>query len=257
MPYYTTDDSPILEDPSFQDFMTGCLLGDGCLYTPKGYTHSSIYQEHGPEAEYLRWKANHLARWLGAKIYEYDNFSKVQQKMRHDWFLITRSSQALHQLSSEWYGRSRKHIPLKYLDSLTPLGLAVWFMDDGYWYSEPVFCTDNFAPSEVDALCDLLGSRWGIDALPMRQGLNLRTRIRLSSSRKFIEIIGPYVVPTMLYKTISTKGWVPYMGPEHKAKIALSVKNAWLDPVKRAAMVKGIRDFRAAQRLARLEAVQA
>lgn len=96
-------------------------------------------------------------------------------------------------------------------DYLTPLALAVWFMDDGkkhgYGYS---FATNSFTLEEVDFLCKVLQSKFNLTATPNITGYYLHEPtkpqyclyVHSSSVKLFNQIVYPHIVPSMHYKLI-------------------------------------------------------
>lgn len=85
--------------------------------------------------------------------------------------LKTRSLPALSSIHNEWYrwsdqlNKFTKIVPLNIEDLLTPIGLAHWIMDDGYWEndSSTVFlCTDNFTLDEISLLIKILTKNFNL-----------------------------------------------------------------------------------------------
>lgn len=79
-------------------------------------------------------------------------------------------------------------------------------MGDGYFADGSVkICTDNFTKTEVLILTKVLGDKFGIKAtVNKRSNANGNVVWRISVSRlsmeKFKILVGPYLIPEMLYK---------------------------------------------------------
>jgi hypothetical protein len=102
-----------------------------------------------------------------------------------------------------------KIIPNNIGDFLTPLAIAVWFMDDGKKHSSGYsFATNSFTKKEVDLICKVLNSKFSIIATPniTNYYLNDPTKpqycvyVHTTSVKLFNEIVYPYIVPSMYYK---------------------------------------------------------
>jgi len=96
-----------------------------------------------------------------------------------------------------------KIIPQDLEKYLTPLALAIWFMDDGSRINKTVrIATNCFAKSDLEFLCELLKNKYNLDASIQKSGLGKGyiLYIKTSSLNKFIEIVKPFILPSMLYK---------------------------------------------------------
>lgn len=87
---------------------------------------------------------------------------------------------------------------------MTPLSLAVWYMDDGSLnkrYHTIVLCTNSFSRAGQLLAIDWLKEHYDIRAVlePRRNGQTV-LRINASQSRKFMDIISPHVPSCMNYK---------------------------------------------------------
>jgi hypothetical protein len=94
----------------------------------------------------------------------------------------------------------KKTITREYLDKLSPLGLAVWFMDDGSHCG--MFSTHCFSKEENEIIVQYLKEKWNIDSRVCEdKRVNLfYVGIRNSSLCKLKDIIYPYMPDCMKYK---------------------------------------------------------
>lgn len=119
---FTTEDHlcvPSWQPDELQEqILIGGMLGDSTIQKGAYRMGHSYKQKY-----YLDWKSSHFNK-LGYN----ENFN-VRRKFYLDSF---NNCAYTHRMERDWYDESRvKHIPQEALDKLTPLGLAVWFMDDG------------------------------------------------------------------------------------------------------------------------------
>jgi hypothetical protein len=96
-----------------------------------------------------------------------------------------------------------KVVPRNIGDYLTPLALAVWFMDDGNKTSYGFkLCTNCFEYSEVQFLCSVLHDLYQLKCSVHSGGVNLGYVVYISadSVSRFTEIVKPHVLPCFYYK---------------------------------------------------------
>jgi hypothetical protein len=184
-------------------------LGDGSIEVPErgdcllSISHSAEHQD------YVVWKSAIVERALRCSVkpqFIKDGFGSNHDMYRlrtqhHPWFTKVRD---------RLYGPlGRKAIDSMALSLLGPLGLAILYQDDGsYHYSTNAghnimihkLCFSFF---ELEALAKVIVDRWGIIFRINRnegKGFGFRLRLRAKDRDRFFTLIGPYIVPSMLYK---------------------------------------------------------
>lgn len=186
-----------------KDVLVGLLLGDGCLEVlPKGNTARLKIEYSSKQKTYIEWVYEIFRRWVvntpKRKITHV--FGHIYEKY---WF-TTLSSPLLKIFSDLFYYNHRKIIPANIGNLLTPLGLAVWFMDDGSTKSREsngrILCTHAFSYKEVLFLCDMLKRNFFLKATPRRQKDGIEIYISGHSGVQLRNIIEPYIVFSMRYK---------------------------------------------------------
>ena len=101
-----------------------------------------------------------------------------------------------------------KIIPLNIEEYLTPLALAIWFIDDGSLFNKGAKLAINyFTFEEVNFLCKVLKRKYNIIATPNKYGKDKGHIIYIhnNSLKLFINIIKPYFLPSLYYKLRSVK----------------------------------------------------
>ena len=115
----------------------GSILGDGFLQKT-GKNNARLRLEHSLKQEdYLLWKIRILDNYFQSKpqYLERNNlkFGKSYQYVRAQSY----SGSEFGKLSKSFYKDGEKVIPKNIQNLLKdPLSLAVWFMDDGYYYPQ-------------------------------------------------------------------------------------------------------------------------
>jgi len=109
-----------------QEIIAGTLLGDGHLETQdSGKTYRLKIEHCNAQSEYLRWFCQEFKSWIPSEPYTKIKNGKVYVGMR------TYSHQSLQTFGKIFYQQGKKIIPKVIEKLLTPLSLAIWFMDDG------------------------------------------------------------------------------------------------------------------------------
>ena len=136
-----------MEDLSFdnlpsecQQVLIGSLLGDGGVYIKSRNAHYTEAKTT-KHLEYLEWKKNILAPFFGGKIFLKGNKASYYS---HVHPLLTN-------LRNIWYPNGKKIVPKSEFDKLNVFGVAIWFMDDGfydYYNKECGISVDDFSDHE-------------------------------------------------------------------------------------------------------------
>lgn len=103
-----------------------------------------------------------------------------------------------------FYRERKKRIPKNIGDLLTPLGLAVWFMDDGSIKSHEsrgrILNTHAFTEREVNRLCRVLKANFALETWPRRQRDGIQMYVSGHSALNLQNLLSPLVIPSMRYK---------------------------------------------------------
>lgn len=178
-----------------KSLIIGCILGDGYLRKIKGRKNAFLEVNHSIKAkEYVDWKYSILKEICKSPPKE----RKIDEK-RIAYRFFTKEHPEITELYEKFYQNGKKIIPKNF--KLDPIILAVWFMDDG----------SKTKKGDVYLNCqqfDWKSQRRLLHALRMigvRARMNkdkkyYRIRILKKSLSKFLEIIQPYILPSMSYK---------------------------------------------------------
>jgi len=88
-----------------------------------------------------------------------------------------------------------------------PLSLAVWYMDDGYKRNDCNalrISTDAFSLGEQKVLQDVLKKNFNIMATLHKKGKWWNLYIPQKEAYKFVELVFPYIIPSLKYKIALT-----------------------------------------------------
>lgn len=151
------------------------MLGDGYLESDKFKASRLQIKQCEFKKEYVLW------------LYEeFKDFVKTLPQQRKDnkqWYFSTRSFVEFDYYRKIFYRNRRKSIPTNIKELLvSPLSLAVWFMDDGTLdyrvksHYSFTLSTDSFDSQEVRLLQGVMMERFGIQTsiqTPSSRGKNM------------------------------------------------------------------------------------
>jgi recombination protein RecA len=189
----------------------GGIMGDAHLAPNLHDRHGvRVRMGHGEkQVEYLDWKASLFgnigqSRTVNAKGAAFVDLSPLSE---------------LGELRDVVYwGDGKKHLTDEYLKSLNPLALAVWFMDDGSFTERSkglqqrtaggsgrvAFCVEAMSETSRVRLADYLGDVHGVEARVSIRGAAKKAVLTMTpvGSSRFLELVAPYVHPSMDYKLL-------------------------------------------------------
>lgn len=87
----------------------------------------------------------------------------------------------------------------KSIEQLEPLGIAVWYCDDGcydYRRNNIIFCIEGFNKKEKSSIIKFFKEKYGLNFKYYKKYIYLLK----SEVPKFIEIIEPFIIKSMRYK---------------------------------------------------------
>jgi recombination protein RecA len=199
-----------LSDQQMQ-LILGSLMGDGNLSpNTRGRSGTRFRLGHGAkQAAYLDWKVSLLgniecARTSNAKGAVFADFTPLPELAE------------VHE--AVYFGDGKKHLSWDYLKELTPLALAIWYMDDGCFTlrSKGVqertqggtgrieICVEAMSPDSRARLVQYLQDTLRLDVKLHASGTAQKSVLRFttSASTKFQRLVAPFVHPSMEYKLL-------------------------------------------------------
>src|SRR3989338_1991068 len=109
-----------------RELIVGILLGDGHLETQNGGRTYRLKVEHGSaQREYLEWLVKEFQEWLLSGWYE----KRKGEKLVYGFTTV--SHPAFRFYGAQFYQNGKKRIPPLIKKLMSPLSLAIWFLDDG------------------------------------------------------------------------------------------------------------------------------
>ncbi len=187
-----------------KEILFGTLLGDGHLETQNdGRTYRLKIEHSMKQKEYVDWLYCEFQEWILTPP-----IARIKRRggsQSTNYGFSTVSHGALRFFSHQYYEKSGvKKVPRIIHRWLTPLALAVWFMDDGSMKSKHhkarILNTHSFKKGDIERLIDVLRSRYMLSSVIRKQSDGLQIMILGESANDFARIIRPYMHNTMVYK---------------------------------------------------------
>ncbi len=120
--------------------------------------------------------------------------------------IYTRSMPCITELRFLFYPAGVKIVPHNIYELLTPVALAHWIMGDGSAKSHGlILCTDSYSIEDTIRLINVLIIRYRLECtFRVHRTNQYRIYIRQPSMPSLLNIVSPYMHPSMLYKLKSS-----------------------------------------------------
>jgi recombination protein RecA len=199
-----------LSDQQMQ-LILGSLMGDGNLSpNTRGRSGTRFRMGHGAkQAAYLDWKVSLLGN------IECSRTSNAKGAVFADLTPLPELAE-IHE--AVYFGDGKKHLCWDYLKELTPLALAVWYMDDGCFTvrSKGVqertqggsgrieICVEAMSPGSQERLAQYLRDTHGLNVKLRSSGARRVAVLQFTTaaSEKFQKLVAPFIHPSMEYKLL-------------------------------------------------------
>lgn len=206
---------PLIISPEVDQIIIGSLLGDGCIIKKSNgmftINHSLVQKDYvmhkykllkkyGLEMKIRECTERKFDSYIGGRKIKDNGYIRIESPVNIS-FNIYRE---------EWY-KHKKIVP----DSvyrLNPLGLAIWFMDDGSSnMSSYYLSTNGFDYEYVEKLVKVLYDNFGIHASIHKNKDKFVIYIQVKSRELFTETIKKYLCDSMLRKIYDKTKFIGYV----------------------------------------------
>jgi hypothetical protein len=182
--------------------LEGMLLGDAHLERQRGALTARLKIEHSlAQSTYVEWKFREWRDWVRTPPKARVRRNRLGTTSMNIGF-TTLSHIEFEQFRVKFYRDRRKVVPEEL--ELTPLSMAVWFMDDGSRKSSQCrglyLNTQSFTRTEVDLLQHVILRDVGVKTTVRQQRDGLQIYVPAPSASDFRAFITKYLLPCMKYK---------------------------------------------------------
>lgn len=234
------------------EIIRGSIMGDGNLSDARKKGSFGVRFRLGhslKQKDYLGWKAS-LFKNIESTIYQNPKSIKFDLTALPELFSLKR----------EVYRDGYKFFSPDFLSNLTPLSLAVWYMDDAHLdirdqaqtKARIKICVKAIHAQSRQQIQELLRSRYDIENKINYQGDNPVLTFDQKNTEKFLSLIKRYVHPSMAYKLLPKYRGYPNVKPvfsdEIWKPIAVAVSDVKVKPKTRSMLrfdigVRGTHNF--------------
>lgn len=193
-------------------FLTGLVLGDG--YLDKGI-HKRAFEIKNTSKDFIDMIDKEISKNTNFKssIKEYNASYRDGVNKKKYWIYRISAHPYFRKMYHYHYDDYRNRIiTTKSLKSLTPQGIANWYMSDGYVVivgrtkgivrtRRVEICTDRYNPNDVLKAKKYFEDVHGLSMHMVKRKKDVyRLRFHLKTINKFFDMIEPYIVDDMKYK---------------------------------------------------------
>ena len=175
--------------------LIGSLLGDGTLRRQRGKLNALLEVNHAYSSKkYVDYKYDVFKEYvLTPPKRRRGNGQRVAYRF------TTRSLPVFTRYFDRFYVAGRKRVPMGL--KLSPLALAVWYMDDGSKSRSSCYLnTQQFSREDQETLQAFLRDQFSIETGLNRDKQYTRIRVTTEGTVKFFELIRPHVIDCFRYK---------------------------------------------------------
>lgn len=211
----TNRDKPLYISEKAEQIILGSILGDGCIEKYRRNDENTklrlnsqleITQGHD-QKDYLLYKKQLLEEEgvpgkitirpaeLGTR-----KIKGIPLFAKESYMYETRRSSSFNKYRDLFY-KNKKYIN-RYIYKLKPLGLAIWYMDDGNLFKRTVkLFTNCFTNKDLLILQDMLKRNFNIETTQNKCSSGGKCLyVRTKSLQTFFSLVSPYIPECMNYK---------------------------------------------------------
>ncbi len=235
------------------EVVAGAAIGDGHLALTDSQMRARLRITQGVDQKsYLDYKVG----LLGDLVQSTPRFqlSPKSFSTKGTFRVSTLSRPQIAELHRELYDEGgRKRISWQYLDRITPLGLALWYLDDGslvtqdYQYkrkkdggvshyptTRSLLSMYGFSVEESKLVLNWLEEKWGIEGGVSATAKGPVIWFTLDGTERLHELTAPYVPPEMSYKLLPAyrDRFCPLADDEQIGGLGVSIVKdiEWVEP---------------------------
>ena len=111
-----------------QQILIGTLLGDGCL-AKHGRFHRLFVKHQLAQRSLAELKRDAFDGFVTMPLHQFDQ--RLADRRYPCVQFVTRTSPVFSEWHQRFYSERQKVVPRDIAETITPLSVAIWFMDDG------------------------------------------------------------------------------------------------------------------------------
>jgi hypothetical protein len=184
------------------ELLIGTLLGDAYIQKVKNRPRSYCFSFQQSNYDYAKWKADNSG--LSYTIHTRDRYDNRTEKTYRVTTVLLKLDKDLKDALYNLFYCPKKQITDKILALVTPMTLAVWYMDDGNLYYNGNNChitlsVNGFSLEERTKVIDWFKTRYDLDFKHSQKAIRLTSR---KQCQGFMDIVERHIPDCMKYKTL-------------------------------------------------------
>ena len=226
-----------MKSSELKGFLTGLLIGDGTIdkgVTKRAFRIKSIDKNFIDTIEKEIKSCTNFTTYIK---YTPEHFSSGCNH-KENWEFSIKAHPYFNKIYHKFYNDYRHRIISKYIPKyLTPYGIALWYMSDGYiclvgknknkiCNRRIDFCTDRYTYNEIESLQKMMLNKFNISCSIIKRGEFYRLRVKMTSYETFFNLVYPYIIPSMQYKLYFGYEQQPKWMSDHMWNLQNSIKSA-------------------------------
>src|SRR5713226_3149472 len=173
---------------------------------------TGVWRSTGTTTVFISSTRKPTGRWWSTSTRFFRDFVSMNlhtfgQKLKGREYPCVQFATRTSPLFSEWHARfyrdGRKIVPTDIARYLTPLAVAVWFMDDGAAdFAGVTFQTHSFDAEGLELLQGALQQNFGVIATCRKNKGGMVLYVGVVSLRRLTELIELHLLPELRYKLV-------------------------------------------------------
>jgi len=188
-----------------KNILVGIILGDGYVQAT-GKRNARLRLEHGADQkDYLIWKMSQFPVLFQGKPIYMERLHPLSGKTYAYWRMQSNSTPELGKWRKVFYLDGKKKIPESLPSILNhPQGLAVWYMDDGYYDPRDhgsFLYLGRVTRHEAELATETIKSNFAISPRVYdKKAKGFALYFPVAETKKLHGLIEKYIVPSLRYK---------------------------------------------------------
>jgi hypothetical protein len=188
-----------------KQLVIGSLLGDGCFCKAGNqvFHHSLVIVHSIEQLPYLQFKYSILNKHDLCSNYAIRHYQDDRFKNRNytECKLRTRVCPVFTEMRNKCYLDGKKQINLDFIEDIDALGLAIWYMDDGYVTNNScILSTCSFKKEDQEKLAGFLLGKFNLHFTTGKNDNSMY--LKAEDFKKFKSLIEPYILDIFHYKLV-------------------------------------------------------
>ena len=187
--------------------LLGTLIGDGRLQSLSKRSARLRIEHSLKQKFYVWWKYRQFQKIMQDKPEILERKNPIFGKVYHYCRCQTLCLSELKKFHRLFYKGKRKRVPRELARLfVSPLSLAVWYMDDGYYYRRDktaYIYLSEYSLKEYRLLQEILRENFGLNTHLYQKKGGYCLYFPVKNSKKLIKIVKPYILKGFEYKISS------------------------------------------------------